>query len=78
VEVAPELCYRRLQIRFKRGVGSEENQGKHLSPLLVCVAHDDFLQCPVEASHKSVDCRVMSGCAQNLNPTKFGHGIGEL
>jgi hypothetical protein len=28
---------------------SEENQGKRICPMLVCVAHDGCLQCPLAA-----------------------------
>jgi hypothetical protein len=67
-----------MQIRFEWGADAGKNQGKRLSPLLVCMAHDGGLQGPVEAFHESVGCEIISGCPRKLNATKLGQVVEEL
>jgi hypothetical protein len=50
-----------MQIHFEWGADAEKNQGKRLSPMLVCMAHDGGLQGMVEAFHESVGCGMISG-----------------
>jgi hypothetical protein len=72
-----KLGYRCLQILLERCANSE-NQGKHLCPLLVRVAHNGCLQCPVEAFHESVSREVVGCCPLELNATYFCQGLEKL
>jgi hypothetical protein len=47
-------------------------------PLLVCVAHDDCLQCSVEAFHESVSRGVMGSLPQELNATQLSQRLEKL
>jgi hypothetical protein len=59
-------------------VDSKENQGKCLSPLLVCVAHDGCLQFLVEVFHKCVGRRLVDSHLQKLNATHPGQELEKL
>jgi hypothetical protein len=58
-----------LQSFFECRADSRENQGKRFCPVLVRVAQDGCLQCPVEGLHESVSTGVVGGRPRELNAT---------
>jgi hypothetical protein len=73
-----ELSWWCLLNRFEWRTDAEKNEGKLLSPLLLCMAHDGDLQGPVEAFHESISCRMVSGCPGKVNAREFVQGIEGL
>jgi hypothetical protein len=59
-------------------VDSAEDQGNRLCPLLVCVAHDGYRQCLVEAFYEAVSRGVVGSYPRELNATQPGWGLEEL
>jgi hypothetical protein len=46
--------------------------------VLVRVAYDECLQCPLEAFHESVSRGVVGGCSRDLNSKQSGQGLEKL
>jgi hypothetical protein len=51
---------------------------KRLCPLLICVAQDGCLQCPMKAFHESVSRGVVGCRPRELNATHLGQGLEKL
>jgi hypothetical protein len=67
-----------MQVLVECRADSEDNQGKRLCSLLVRVAHDGCLQCPVKAFHEPVSRGVVGGRPRELNATHPGHRLEKL
>jgi hypothetical protein len=73
-----ELSYRYLQVLIECRAVTKENQRKRLCPLFVCVAHDGYFQCPVEAFHEPIIHGEVDGRLRQLNATHPVQGLEKL
>ena len=72
------LDHGRLQVLFKGCAHTEEDEGKHFGPTLLCSAHYSNLESSMHPLHKAIDGRIESRRAGQMDAANVGQDVEQL